>query len=139
MSGVPANAVYVTLASTCLLALIIIGSTAAFNIVLSVSATGLFTSYLTCVVCVLGKRLRGEQFPATKWSLGKAGLPINILAVCFLVIAFFFLFFPAVPSPGPADMNWAILIVSCSRKKRTISKPIRLLTHHACDRSTELR
>lgn len=110
-SGVPANAVYVTLAFTCILALIIIGSTAAFNIILSVSATGLFTSYLVCVLCVLAKRLRGEVFPATKFSLGKAGLPINAAAVCFLMVAYFFLFFPAVPNPAPADMNWAILIV----------------------------
>lgn len=110
-SGVPANAVYVTLAFTCMLALIIIGSTAAFNIILSVSATGLFTSYLVCVLCVLTKRLRGEVFPATKFSLGKAGLPINAMAVCFLIVAYFFLFFPAVPNPAPSDMNWAILIV----------------------------
>ena len=108
----PANAVYITLASTCILALIIIGSTAAFNIILSLSTTGLFTSYLTCISCVVAKRLRGEKFPATRFDLGRAGLPVNILALCFLTLAFFFLFFPAVPNPGPADMNWAALIVS---------------------------
>ncbi|KAK0302366.1 hypothetical protein LTR01_008793 [Friedmanniomyces endolithicus] len=53
-NGVPSNSVYVTLAFTCILALIIIGSTTAFNIILSVSATGLFTSYLTVIGTVLG-------------------------------------------------------------------------------------
>lgn len=110
-SGVPANAVYVTLIFTCLLALIQIGSTVAFNIILSVSATGLFTSYLTCIACVLGRRISGEPFPATKFSLGTfGGYFVNIFAICFLVLAFVFLFFPAVPHPGPASMNWAILI-----------------------------
>lgn len=112
-SNVPANAVYITLAFTCLLALIIIGSTAAFNIILSVSATGLFTSYIVCVGCVLAKRLRGEPFPETKFSLGRVGgVVVNVLALCFLTVAWFFLFFPAVPDPGPAGMNWAVLIVS---------------------------
>jgi len=40
-SGVPLNSVYVTLLFTCLIALIIIGSTTAFNIILSVASTGL--------------------------------------------------------------------------------------------------
>lgn len=109
-SGVPANSVYVTLIVTCLIALIIIGSTTAFNIILSVSATGLFTSYLVVIACILTKRLRGEAFPASRFSLGKLGAPINIAAICFLAFAFVFLFFPAVPSPDAASMNWASLI-----------------------------
>ncbi|KJX99138.1 amino acid permease like protein [Zymoseptoria brevis] len=109
-SGVPANAVYVTLAWTSLIALIIIGSTTAFNIILSVSATGLFTSYFTVIATVIGKRLRKEKFPASKFSLGRWGLPVNVIACCFLVVAYLFLFFPAVPSPDAASMNWAILV-----------------------------
>ena len=109
-SGVPANSVYVTLIFTCLLSLIIIGSTVAFNIILSVSATGLFTSYLTVIATVLAKRIRGEKFPASKFSLGKWGALVNIIAICFLIVAYIFLFFPAAPRPEPAAMNWAILV-----------------------------
>ena len=64
-NGVPTNSVYVTLAYTCVLALIIIGSETAFNIILSVSATGLFTSYLVVIGTVLARKLRGEPFPAS--------------------------------------------------------------------------
>ncbi|KAM3418236.1 hypothetical protein BST61_g4237 [Cercospora zeina] len=109
-SGVPANSVYVTLIFTCLLSLIIIGSTVAFNIILSVSATGLFTSYLTVIVTVLAKRIRGEKFPPSKFSLGKWGALVNVIAICFLIVAYVFLFFPAAPNPAPPDMNWAILV-----------------------------
>ncbi|CAK3885212.1 amino-acid permease [Lecanosticta acicola] len=109
-SGVPANAVYVTLLFTCLIALIIIGSTTAFNIILSVSATGLFTSYLTVMGTVLAKRFRGEPFPPSQFNLGKFGAVANVLAICFLLVAYLFLFFPAVPNPDPASMNWAILV-----------------------------
>ncbi|KAF2172080.1 hypothetical protein M409DRAFT_62895 [Zasmidium cellare ATCC 36951] len=109
-SGVPANSVYVTLVFTCLIALIVIGSTTAFNIILSVSATGLFTSYLTVICTVLAKRIRGEPFPKSKFSLGKFGYVANILAICFLIVAYIFLFFPAVPNPDAPSMNWACLV-----------------------------
>nr|POF17336.1 putative amino-acid permease c15c4.04c [Quercus suber] len=111
VTGVPTNAVYLTLVFTSLLALIIIGSTTAFNIILSVSSTGLFTSYIVVISTVLVKRLRREEFPSSNFSLGYFwGGVVNVLALCFLVVAFVFLFFPAAPSPDPKSMNWAVLI-----------------------------
>ena len=82
----------------------------AFNIILTVSATGLFTSYGACIGCMLLKRIRGEQFPAGKFNLGAAGWFVNIFALCFLGLAFVFLFFPGAPNPNAASMNWGILI-----------------------------
>ncbi|EME87717.1 uncharacterized protein MYCFIDRAFT_75560 [Pseudocercospora fijiensis CIRAD86] len=109
-SGVPANSVYVTLVFTCLVALIIIGSVTAFNIILSVSATGLFTSYIIVISTVLAKRFRGEKFPASQFNLGKFGYVANIIGICFLAVAWLFLFFPPLPHPDPATMNWAVLV-----------------------------
>jgi choline transport protein len=110
-NGVPANSVYVTLAYTCILALIIIGSTTAFNIILSVSATGLFTSYLVVIGTVLARKLRNEPFPASRFVIPRTmGIIVNLIAMCFLSVAFLFLFFPATPSPDAAAMNWGILI-----------------------------
>jgi amino acid transporter len=110
-TGVPANSVYVTLIFTCLIALIIIGSPLAFNIILSVSATGLFTSYIVVISAVLAKKLRGETFPPSRFNVGrKFGIFANIAALCFLSVAFVFLFFPQAPDPTAASMNWAILI-----------------------------
>ncbi|KAK4551747.1 hypothetical protein LTR86_010940 [Recurvomyces mirabilis] len=109
-NGVPANSVYVTFSVTCLLALIIIRSTTAFNIILSVSATGLFTSYLIVIGTMLAKRLRRESFPASRFNLGILGWIVNLIAICFLLVAFLFLFFPPAPNPGPAAMNWVVLI-----------------------------
>jgi len=78
--------------------------------ILSVSNTGLFTSCITLISCVLAKRLRGEAFPASQFSLGRAGVAINITAITFLSLAFVFFFFPSVPRPNAASMTWAILI-----------------------------
>ncbi|KAK1819315.1 hypothetical protein LTR12_006262 [Friedmanniomyces endolithicus] len=109
--GVPSNSVYVTLAFTCILALIIIGSTTAFNIILSVTATGLFTSYLIVIGTVLVRKLRKGSFPASRFAIPRTlGICVNVIALCFLVVAFVFLFFPAAPNPNAAGMNWGILI-----------------------------
>lgn len=106
---------YLTLVITILLSLVLVGSTAAFNIILSVGNTGLFTSYIVVISTMLAKRFRrGETFPATKFSLGSFGIPINITAICFLCFVFVFLFFPAAPNPTPADMNWGIVIYAAA-------------------------
>lgn len=65
---------------------------------------------MACISCVLVKRLRGEQFPASKFRLGRLGTPINAIAIVYLCVVFVFLFFPAQPNPSPAQMNWGSLI-----------------------------
>ena len=35
---------------------------------------------------------------------------INTAALCYLLVALVFCFFPAVPNPTPAEMNWASLM-----------------------------
>ncbi|GAB7356488.1 hypothetical protein MBLNU459_g7247t2 [Dothideomycetes sp. NU459] len=107
---IPLNAVTVTLVFTVVASLIIIGSTIAFNVMTSLSSVGLLTSYLICIGCMAGKRLRGEPLLPCQFSLGKWGLPINLTALLFLTVAFVLLFFPGAPHPDAAAMNWTILI-----------------------------
>jgi len=59
---------------------------------------------------VLIKRIRGEPLPARRWSLGRLGLPINILALCFLCPVWVFAFFPTVNNTTPLEMNWSSAI-----------------------------
>ncbi|KAF2191380.1 amino acid transporter [Zopfia rhizophila CBS 207.26] len=107
---VPANAVMVTLLFTTLLSLIIIGSTIAFNVITSLGQLGLVSSYIVAIACILAKRLRKEPLLSSRFSLGRAGLPVNIIAICFLALAFTFLFFPVAPHPNPQSMNWSCLL-----------------------------
>ncbi|KAK3633846.1 hypothetical protein LTR22_019921 [Elasticomyces elasticus] len=104
--GVPHNAVFVTLGST----VIIIGSTIAFNVILSVCNVALIISYIICIATMVAKRLRGEKLPLSRFNLGRAGLFINVAALCWLSVLGVFLCFPAVPNPTPASMNWACLM-----------------------------
>jgi len=107
---IPLNAVVVTLAFAALLSLIIIGSTIAFQIVISLGAVGITSSYLIAIGCMITKRLQGETLPSSRFSLGRAGLYVNIIAAAFLVLASVLLFFPSAPHPNPQSMNWVCLI-----------------------------
>ena len=108
--GLPRNAVIVTLVFTALLSLIIIGSSTAFNVILSFGNAGIMSSYILIVGCIIYRRFDGNEFPKTKFCLGRWGLPINIAALIYLVVTLSFCFFPAAPNPTPASMNWASLM-----------------------------
>lgn len=96
---------------TCLLSLINLGSYVAFNAILSLSVSALLTSYSISIGCVALKRLRGQDLHARRWSLGKLGLPINIAAVCFLLLCYVFTFFPLSEAGlSPQTMNWSIVM-----------------------------
>tara|TARA_R110002003_G_scaffold805_9_gene21506 strand:+ start:6059 stop:6454 length:396 start_codon:yes stop_codon:yes gene_type:complete len=99
-----------TLFFTTLLCLIIIGSTIAFNVITSLGQVGLISSYLIAIGCIFAKRLRGETLLPSRFSLGRAGIVVNGIALSFLSVAFVFCFFPGGPNPTPEGMNWSCLI-----------------------------
>ncbi|KAL8822543.1 MAG: hypothetical protein Q9191_006720 [Dirinaria sp. TL-2023a] len=106
----PVNAMAVSMGFTVILTCIAIGSQVAYGIFVSLNVSGLVTSYIICIACMLRKRIRGETLPASQFNLGKAGNAINIIALCFLMVFWIFQFFPAAPNPAPADMNWSCVI-----------------------------
>ncbi|KAK3644233.1 hypothetical protein LTR56_009770 [Elasticomyces elasticus] len=108
--NIPLNAVLVTFCCTALLSLINIGSTAAFNAISSMGTNALLTTYIISIGCVVIRRLRGQPLPSRRWSLGRAGLAINMIALAFLMCIWIFLFFPQTTPPGLSTMNWNVLI-----------------------------
>lgn len=107
---IPLNAVITTLIITALLSLIIIGSSIAFNVIISIGQVGTVGSYIIAISCIFRKRLVGEPLLSSQFSLGRAGVAINAIALCFLVLAFVFPFFPLNKNPAPAQMNWNVLV-----------------------------
>ncbi|KAK5689934.1 hypothetical protein LTR17_026115 [Elasticomyces elasticus] len=102
--GLPRNAVVLTLVFSSLLSLIIVGSSVAFNVFLSFGNAGIMTSYVVIIGCITYRRVDGNMFPPTKFSLGKAGLFVNMSAFSYLLVALIFTFFPSVPKPRPAEI-----------------------------------
>jgi choline transport protein len=107
---IPLNSVIVSFGISVLLALINIGSTAAFNSIASLGTCALLSSYIISISCIFLKRWRNEPLLPTQFSLGKAGIWINGIAIVYLCMAFLFAFFPTFPHPTPDLMNWNILI-----------------------------
>lgn len=85
---VPLNAVLTSTAISCLLSLINIGSTVAFNNLVSLTNGVLMVSYSVCVGCFVWRRLSGQPMLPSRFNLGVLGLPINLLAMAFLAVVF---------------------------------------------------
>lgn len=107
---VPVNAVIVSAVIACILHCINIGSAIAFNIILSIGSVALLTSYMVSVGCITWRRVKGLPLLETRFSLGKWGLAINLSTLAFLLVVIVFSFFPPIPNPPPASMNWAIVV-----------------------------
>lgn len=107
---IPLNSVIVSFVISILLSLINIGSTVAFNSIASLGTCALLSSYIISISCMFLKRWKNEPLLPSRFSLGKAGIWVNGISVVYLCIAFLFAFFPSVPSPTAAFMNWNILI-----------------------------
>ena len=107
---IPVNAVLVSTTIACILHCIAIGSSIAFNIILSIGSVALVTSYMVSLSCIAWRRIRGIPLLETRFSLGKAGLAINLAAIAFLLVLFVMSFFPPIPNPPPSAMNWAIVV-----------------------------
>jgi amino acid transporter len=80
------------------------------NAILALTSVSLLTSYIIVIGVVLLKRVRHEPLPHARWSLGKYGGVVNVLALCYLFAIYVFAFFPAVVNPSPVEMNYAIVI-----------------------------
>lgn len=121
---VPANSIVVSIIFTTVMALINIGSTAAFNAFLSVSVVALMATYSISIFCMLLKRIRHEPLVSARWrlfgrntnqdergsGLGRYGLFVNSLALVYSVWSFFWGFWPSIKDVTPATLNWAFLI-----------------------------
>ena len=106
----PLNAVLLSLTITILLAIINIGSTAAFNSVISLLVSSLFTAYFISISSILIKRIRGEPLPPSRWSMGRLAIPCNIIALLYIVLAFVISFFPIAKQVTAVSMNWSVLV-----------------------------
>jgi amino acid transporter len=81
---IPVNAIGLTCIITCLLGLINIGSSVAFNAIISLQIVALMFSYTISISCVLYRRIKHpELLPYARWSLGRWGVPINVVGVCY--------------------------------------------------------
>ncbi|KAK2748735.1 hypothetical protein FQN57_000316 [Myotisia sp. PD_48] len=128
-TGVPLVAIFVTSTIAVLLSLINVGSTTAFNIVVSLSVACLYLSYLLAVGLLLYRRCTGGISTASDsptilantagtrlvwgpWNFrGAIGVIINLLACLYLILILCFSFFPVATPTTPETMNYSSLLI----------------------------
>lgn len=105
---VPVWGVILSTVVDCLLGLIYFGSTAAFNSFTGVATICLSTSYgLPILISVVRKR---EAVKNSTFSLGAFGYAINILTVCWIVLAVVLFCMPVSLPVTPSSMNYASVV-----------------------------
>ncbi|KAF2108225.1 amino acid/polyamine transporter I [Lophiotrema nucula] len=108
--NVPDNAVYLTSVLSGALCLINMGSTLAFNIIVSLSLLGILSTYMLSIGCLLYRRLTHQPLPPARWSLGRWGLPINVFAFFYCGFVIVFSCFPVSVPVTLETANWAPLV-----------------------------
>lgn len=129
---VPVWAIAITSILACLISLINIGSSIVYNAIISVAVSGLYSSYLIAGALLLYRRCgKGFKMPDPSalpaladttadgeqtlawgpWHIpGVWGIIVNTYAVIFMVIIWFFSFWPGVAEVDAASMNYASLM-----------------------------
>jgi amino acid transporter len=103
------NAIVVSFSVCFLLSLVNLGSSEAFNAMLSLNQCAILGSYMIAIGCKIYARVRGN-LPESPWSLGRYGLCIDVLAILLLTPLFVFAMFPSSASVNAGNMNWGILL-----------------------------
>lgn len=66
----------------------------AYNAILSIGVAALLGSYVISISCIVWRRLSKQPLTRARWSLGVWGLPLNLIGLAYLAIAWVFAFFP---------------------------------------------
>lgn len=96
-----------------LLALLNIGSTAAFQAFVSALIAAYFTSFLIAAGVMLHQRLTTPE-SEINWGpfrLRGFGVPVTILAILYSILGIFFSFWPAAVHPNETTMNYSVLLL----------------------------
>ncbi|KIW03865.1 uncharacterized protein PV09_05162 [Verruconis gallopava] len=107
---IPFNSVYLTSVLSGILCLINLGSTLAFNIIISLTLLALLSTYTISIGSVFLRRLQGRPLPPARWSLGRWGIWINGFAFFYSIFAIVFACFPSELPVDPSTENWAPVV-----------------------------
>ncbi|KAL9000335.1 MAG: hypothetical protein Q9169_001052 [Polycauliona sp. 2 TL-2023] len=136
-SSIPLISILTSVTISCLLALINIGSDTAFNAVISLTISGLYSSYLLAAGLLLYRRCTGAITVPTTYEAnpkiitegetvssqgvinltwgpfrlpGPMGIAINVAGCIYMTIVVFFSFWPATKEVDAETMNYSILV-----------------------------
>ena len=104
---IPLNALNLVGVICALLAIINIGSTTAFNALVSLPLIALYISYFIPILFILIRKLQGRHPQYGPFKLGHWGIPINLFAVLYILFVLSFVALPTIKPVTAANMNYA--------------------------------
>lgn len=87
--------------------LIILGSSVAFQAIMSLGILALAFTYEMSILCLIWRRLYGAPLPPCAWSLERSGLSINIAASVYGLYLMFFSVLPLEYPVTAVNFNWS--------------------------------
>ena len=108
----PVWSIFCSTVISLLLALINIGSTVAFNAFTGLVIAGFYSSFLIAASLILLERVTKRDTPVNwgPFTLGRAGIPVNLVAMAYSIVGIFFSFWPPEVDPTPTSMNWSVAV-----------------------------
>lgn len=91
----------------CILSLINLGSTVAFNALIALPMIALYISYLIPIVLLTLSQIAGKHPVYGPWRLERWSVPVKLFAICYIFYVLVFLPFPTVRPVTKATMNYA--------------------------------
>jgi choline transport protein len=109
----PLNALALISVVAFILSLIYIGSSTAYNAIVSLTAIGLNISYVIPISFFLLRKVRGPPLAYGPFKLGRWGIPVNLASLAYLIFIITWMPFPQVLPVDRETMNYAgpVLIV----------------------------
>jgi hypothetical protein len=104
---VPLNALLLICFVNFVLSLINIGSSVAYNAVISLCTLGVMASYVLPISFFLLKRIGRSTIEYGPFWLGRWGIPVNFLAIFFAVFEVIWTPWPPMPNVTKETMNYA--------------------------------
>jgi choline transport protein len=102
----PLNAILGSMLFVLILALLALGGDQVLNSIVGLMNGAVGLTYVLSIGCVLWRRCFGESLPPARWSLGKLGIPLNIIAVVYQSYTTIISFFPLFAEATAANFNW---------------------------------
>ena len=93
-----------------LLNLINIASSTAFNAIVSLTTISLYASYMLPIAIMIQRRLGKDQVAFGPFTLGRFGLPVNMVGILWGIFVVIFEVFPSKMPVTAANMNYASLV-----------------------------
>ncbi|KAG4432887.1 hypothetical protein IFR05_011633 [Cadophora sp. M221] len=104
---IPLNSLLLVGTVCCLLSLINIGSSTAFNALISLPTIALYISYFIPIIFIVIRKLQNSHPRYGPFKLGHWGLPINLFSLVYILYILTFVPFPVMLPVTATTMNYA--------------------------------